>query len=160
MNNDEKNKLEELKKGNEHYVDNTDNLRKLKNSSLIKNDVSIILKHKHNNTLNVELVKDECSFLYNNYQSIFDKLVDNKPFDIKILFKFIKKLEDIENSVCNQDEASYEIGTLLKNMYIDPVINEKDDDKEWYPCQVLCENNSIPLEKISWSQYKEKKNIK
>ena len=30
MNNDEKNKLEELKKGNEHYVDNTDNLRKLK----------------------------------------------------------------------------------------------------------------------------------
>lgn len=160
MNNNEKNKLDELKKGNEQYVDNTDNLRKLKNSTLIKNDVAIILKHKHNNSLNIDSLKDECSFLYNNYQSIFDKLVDNKPFDIKILFQFIKKLEDIENSLCNQDEASYEIGTLLKNIYVDPVINQQDDDKEWYPCQVLCENNSIPLEKISWSQYKEKKNIK
>ncbi len=112
MNNNEKNKLDELKKGNEQYVDNTDNLRKLKNSTLIKNDVAIILKHKHNNTLNIDSLKDECSFLYNNYQSIFDKLVNCNDWDIKILFKFIKKLEDIENSVCNQDEASYEIGTL------------------------------------------------
>ena len=152
MNNNEKKKLDELKKGNEQYVDNTDNLRKLKNSTLIKNDVAIILKHKHNNTLNIDSLKDECSFLYNNYQSIFDKLVDCWSWDIKILFKFIKKLEDIENSVCNQDEASYEIGTLLKNIYIDPVINEENDDKEWVPCEVECVKE--PVEKISWSQYK------
>ena len=145
MNNNEKNKLDELKKGNKYYVDNTDNLRKLKNSTLIKNDVAIILKHKHNNTLNVDSLKDECSFLYNNYQSIFDKLVNSNDWDIKILFKFIKKLEDIENSLCNQDEASYEIGTLLKNIYVDSVINEQDDHTE-------CVNE--PIEKISWSQYK------
>ena len=150
MNNNEKNKLDELKKGNDQYVDNTDNIRKLKNSSLIKNDVAIILKHKHNwkttnKPLNIDSLKDQCSFLYNNYQSIFDKLVDCNDWDIKLLFKFIKKLEDIENAVCNQDEASYDIGTLLKNIYIDPVINEEDDDTK-------CVNE--PIEKISWSQYK------
>ena len=86
MNNNEKKKLHELKKGNEQYVDNTDNLRKLKNSTLIKNDVAIILKHRHNNTLNIDSLKDECSFLYNNYQSIFVKLVDCWSWDINILF--------------------------------------------------------------------------
>ena len=151
MNKNEKNKLDELKKGNEQYVDNTDNLRKLKNSTLIKNDVAIILKHRHNNTIKIDSLKDECSFLYNNYKSIFDKLVDCWSWDIKILFKFIKKLEDIENSVCNQDEASYEIGTLLKNIYIDPVINQEDDDTEWIPCQVECAKEPVD---ISWSQYK------
>ena len=45
MNNDERKKLQELKQNNENYVDNTNQLRKLKNSSLIKKDVSIILKH-------------------------------------------------------------------------------------------------------------------
>ena len=52
----------------------------------------LLFKHKHNNTLKLkELVKDECSFLYNNHlKSIFIKLVDNKSLDIKILFKFIK----------------------------------------------------------------------
>ena len=163
MNNNEKKKLDQLKKGNEQYFDNTDNLRKLKNSTLIKNDVSIILKHRqhrnyHNKPLNIDLLKDERSFLYNNYRSIFDKLVDCYDWDIKILFKFIKKLEDIENSVCNQDEASYEIGTLLKNIYIDPVINEENDDKEWIPCKVECVNE--PVENISWSQYKAANNIK
>ena len=158
MNNDEKNKLQELKKNNKDYIDNTNQLRKLKNSSLIKKDVAIILKHKHNNNIDIDSIKDECSFLYNNYQSIFDKLVDCNDWDIKILFKFIKKLEDIENSVCNQDEASYEIGTLLKNIYIDPVINKEDDDKEWIPCKVECVNE--PVENISWSQYKATNNIK
>ena len=154
MNNDERKKLQELKQNNENYVDNTNQLRKLKNSSLIKKDVSIILKHKHNNTLDIDSIKDECSFLYNNYQSIFDKLVDSNDWDIKILFKFIKKLEDIENSVCNQDEASYEIGTLLKNIYVDPSINKIDDDKEWNPCKVECVNK--PVENISWLEFKAK----
>ena len=154
MNNNEKKKLDELKKGNEQYVDNTDNLRKLKNSTLIKNDVAIILKHRHNNTLNIDSLKDECSFLYNNYQSIFDKLVDCWSWDIKILFKFIKKLEDIENSVCNQDEASYEIGTLLKNIYVDPSINQIDDNNTLIPSQVECVNK--PVENISWLEFKAK----
>ena len=35
MNKNEKNKLDELKKGNEQYVDNTDNLRKLKKRQMI-----------------------------------------------------------------------------------------------------------------------------
>ena len=69
MNNDERKKLQELKQNNENYVDNTNQLRKLKNSSLIKKDVSIILKHKHNNTLDIDSIKDECSFIY-NYQSM------------------------------------------------------------------------------------------
>lgn len=157
MNNNEIKRLEELKKNNENYLDNTNQIRKLKNSSIIKNDVAIILKHKHNNTLNIDSLKDECSFLYNNYKNIFDKLIDDKPFDIKILLKFIKKLEDIENSLCNQDEASYEIGTLLKNIYVDPVINKEDHDTS-VPSKVGCVNE--PVENISWSQYKANNNIK
>jgi hypothetical protein len=62
--------------------------------------------------------------------------------DFGILDKFLDCLESIENGSKDQHEASYEIGTLLKSMYIDPKIYEEPDRR-----------NGID---IDWNEYKNK----
>ena len=62
--------------------------------------------------------------------------------DIKILYKFLDVLETIENGTRDQHDASYEIGLLLKKIYID----KKIDDSP--------QNNFVtPNKNISWKEY-------
>ena len=55
-----------------------------------------------------------------------------KYLNISLLFKFISILEKIENGILNQHEASFQVGTILKNIYIDSnnKRNEKLDKKD------------------------------
>ena len=42
---------------------------------------------------------------------------------MKIMYKFLDALVSIENGSRNQHEASYEIGMLLKELYVDKKID-------------------------------------
>ena len=64
--------------------------------------------------------------MINNYNDIYTKLLENK-INYNILYKFLNELEKIENGELNQHEASYNIGKLLKEIYIDPEINNTSD---------------------------------
>ncbi len=48
---------------------------------------------------------------------------------IKILYRFLDELESIEKGNQDQHEASYKIGMLLKEMYVDKRIDQEKEEK-------------------------------
>lgn len=130
-------------------VDNTDMIRQLKHSSQITKNLNIIirLKKKHEEMetfdfkeLDNECLK-ECRFLFDNYTSIYNKLLRGQ-IDLVVFYKFLYYLKKIEDGELTFYQASFEIGTLLKNMYVDPIIEDKKIDK--------------PIKNITWNEYKNK----
>ena len=138
-------KLQEMIDAN-HTLNHTEEIRTLKHSNLIREDVIKIqnikkkLKTTHFKTLDNEAQK-ECFFLFKNYTLIYNKLLKN-DLDIKILYTFLDVLETIENGTRDQHEASYEIGLLLKKIYID----KKEDDTS-------ANSFIVPKNNISWKKY-------
>ena len=143
---------------NEYDVeDTTTQIRKLKHSKQIMENVIGIQKLK--NTY-ARIIKDDFNyfeeiaisrfnFLYTHYPEIFQRLIKDEV-DINILSKLIMLLSYIEKGKLDQHEASYQVGLLLKNMYIDPALQERDakeaeDNKNKY---------RNPEHKISWKDYK------
>jgi len=136
--------LNEMIKQNDS-VDNTELIRELRHSSLITKDINTILniKKKMNTTefnLNDKECLKHCRFLFDNYTNIYNKLIKGQV-DLKVLYKFLYYLKQIEEGELNQHEASFEIGTLLKKMYIDPIIEDKPPN----------ERKSLP---VNWNEYK------
>jgi len=136
--------LNEMIKQNDS-VDNTELIRELKHSSLITKDINTILNIKKKmNTTEFNLIDKEClkhcRFLFDNYTNIYNKLIKGQV-DLKVLYKFLYYLKQIEEGELNQHEASFEIGTLLKKMYIDPIIEDKPPN----------ERKSLP---VNWNEYK------
>ena len=113
MNDDARLKLHEMITEN-NVQDNTDKIKKLKHSDLIRKDVeillSIMLKLKTDDykTLDAACIQ-ECNFLFIHYTNIYNKLLKNQ-IDIEILYKFLDCLKSIEDGTKNQHEGSYEIG--------------------------------------------------
>ena len=142
MNDDARLKLHEMITEN-NVQDNTDKIKKLKHSDLIRKDVeillSIMLKLKTDDykTLDAACIQ-ECNFLFIHYTNIYNKLLKNQ-IDIEILYKFLDCLKSIEDGTKNQHEGSYEIGLLLKSIYIDPKIYDEPVSRE--------------CKKISWNEY-------
>ena len=76
--------------------DNTDNIRRLKHSVLMRDDVRKLdtLKNTHNDMKTnknddfIALCQNECKFLYVNYTDIFNKLV-NDELDLTIMTKLL-----------------------------------------------------------------------
>ena len=61
----------------------------------------------------------------------------------KVLY-YLKKIEDGELTFY---QASYEIGTLLKSMYVDPIVEDKEKEKE----------KGRNIKPISWDDFKKLK---
>jgi hypothetical protein len=87
----------------------------------------------------------ECRFLFDNYTSIYNKLLRGQ-IDLVVFYKFLYYLKKIEDGELTFYQASFEIGTLLKNMYVDPIIDEKKDK----PDKIV--------KNITWNEYKNKFN--
>jgi flagellar biosynthesis component FlhA len=106
-------------------VDNTSLIRQLKHSSLIWKDVTTIIRLKEGKEW--KDVETECiqqaDFLYTNYTMIFNRLLRDR-LDVSILYTFLEVLKEIEDGKLDQHEAAYQIGMLLKKMYIDPKLEE------------------------------------
>tara|TARA_Y100000389_G_C17367968_1_gene467385 strand:- start:393 stop:863 length:471 start_codon:yes stop_codon:yes gene_type:complete len=135
--------------------DNTEKIKELKHSFKIRNDVAIIqnikrkMKTRDFKTLDTE-ASNKCSFLYINYPNIYNKLLKGEV-DIKIMYTFLDELAKIENGTQNQHEASYNIGILLKSLYIDKQIGI--DSKE---TKGKKDKNGKKVNNLSYAKYKEK----
>lgn len=131
-----------------HTINHTAEIRQLKHSKLIRNDVVKIqnmkrkLKTTHYKTLDHALQTD-CFFLFQHYTLIYNKLLKN-DLDIKILYTFLDVLETIENGTRDQHEASYEIGLLLKKLYVDKKLEDST------------KNNFREPKNITWKDYYDK----
>jgi hypothetical protein len=144
MNREQKELLRRMEKEN-NTIDNTDKIRKLKHSDKIRLDVYTMqtmkksVKSEEEKHM-VEWYKKNCSFLYENYKGIFDRLLSNE-IDIPLLFTFLDCLKRVEDGELHQQEASFEIGKILKQLYIDPKLEE--EKKEYNKGK-----------SISWSDFK------
>jgi len=141
-------------------VDNTASIRSVKHSIPMRNDVRKMdtLKNTHvEMRLNspdefVSLCQTECSFLYNNYTDIFNKML-NDELDLTIMTKLLTVLKLIEDGKTDQHEGSVMVGRLLKELYIDSATKRLDNlDKT--------NGNSVTVEEgkpISWREFKNTK---
>ena len=160
MNSQQKILLKQMIQEN-NLEDQTDNIRQLKHSPLIKQDIVNfnLLKQKHLDLYENKpeefntLCQQECNFLFSNYTDIYHK-IRKGTLDLNMFSYFLKVLEQIEKGELDEHNASFKIGTLLKEIYIDSAIKEGD---------LLEEQNKQPEKNkginITWKQYKVQNNI-
>ncbi len=128
MNDKERLQLQQMISAN-NVVDQTQLIRDLKHSQILRDDINklIMLKAKYIDDmekLQLEAM-NECFFLYSYYTDIFNK-VKKDEIDLAILFQFIDVLKKIELGELDQHEASFEVGTLLKKIYIDSALKKAE----------------------------------
>src|SRR6056300_1326416 len=123
---------------------NTHLIRNLKHSKLILADVDELLKLKKQNP---RLAKSN--------PDVFDK-VKKDEIDLNILVRLLNVLHSIEEGQVDQHEGSFEVGKLLKQIYIDSALKKADKLDEKYSDKKG--ERKKPEEKISWKQFKEKNN--
>lgn len=162
MDNIDRIQLDKLIKAN-NVEDVTEEIRNKKHSDLIRRDVvkMVDLKKKYsrlNNSLDSILIKN-CNFLFTNYTDIYNKIYKDE-IDLNILGKFLDILKKIEDGKLNQHEGAYEVGTILKELYIDSALKKsKKYDKKHKKKQTSNKNSqqtSLSSPKnITWKQYKE-----
>jgi hypothetical protein len=156
MNPAERLKLQDMVKDN-NTVETTDLIRSVKHSKQIRDNVNTLLNLRIKNEEIAKNKPDEfddlciynCGFLFNHYTDIYNK-VKKDEVDMNILDKFLDVLEKIENELIDQHEGSFEIGKLLKELYIDSALRKADKlDK-----QNEDEPDKRESKVISWSEWK------
>lgn len=137
--------------------DYTKDIRMKKHSQLIKNDVLELLDikkyHDYYQKNFDEIAIPKCNFLFTNYTDIYNK-VKKEEINIDTLFELLDILKKIEDKKIDQHEGSYEVGKLLKKIYVDTAIMKADK------LDIINKNVESLTHKpknVSWAQYK--KNI-
>ena len=138
--------------------DQTGLIRDLKHSVILKENIARVLELKKlygsdQEKLNMECMH-ECSFLFNYYTDIYNKIRKDE-IDLKILYRFLDVLKDIEEGTVDQHEGSFIIGTLLKELYVDSALKKADKLNKEHETGIA-EPVAEPIQ-ISWAQYKMKK---
>lgn len=135
--------------------DNTDLIRQLKHSHILREDVNnlIMLKAKYLDEperLHLEGMAS-CNFLFTYYTDIYNK-IRKEEIDLKILFNALDVLRDIEDGKLDMHNGAYEFGLLLKKIYVDSALKKAE--------KLNAENSDTeqvykgPQVDISWSQFK------
>lgn len=135
--------------------DNTTTIRQLKHSHKLREDVNnlIMLKVQYQNdpdTLHLEGMT-ECSFLFTYYTDIYNKIRKDE-IDLKILFQFLDVLGKIEAGQMDQHEGSFEVGMLLKKIYVDSALRKAE--KLNVETDKMESEYKGPQVEISWKQFK------
>tara|TARA_B100001142_G_C14299965_1_gene642401 strand:+ start:175 stop:672 length:498 start_codon:yes stop_codon:yes gene_type:complete len=143
---------------NENDVkDCTGEIREKKHSVPIRKDIDRMYEllgiHRAINSTNPDKMKKilikECNFLFTNYTDIFNR-IQKDELDKNILYQFIDILSKIEGGDIDQHTASYQVGSILKKLYIDSALRKSE--------KINRENDSNKNIKkaktISWNEYK------
>jgi hypothetical protein len=152
MNQQDKLLLQEMIQAN-NVEDQTQNIRNLKHSSLLRRDVEKLLKimkeTSNPSEIHIEAMI-ECNFMFTYYTDIYNK-VRKSEIDLNIFYQFLNVLSKIENGEIDQHEGSFEVGTLLKKIYIDSALKraEKLDQSE----KEVTKEKKEP-KNIHWKNYK------
>jgi hypothetical protein len=155
MNDAQRLKLQQMISTN-NVEDQTQLIRNLKHSEILRSNINnlIELKNKYGNDVNSEYFTNEAmlesNFLFTYYTDIYNKIKKDE-IDLQLLYKFLNILKSIEDGEKDQHEASYDVGTILKEIYIDSALkkaeklDENNENKEEY---------RGPDINLSWNQFK------
>lgn len=157
MNDDQRLHLQNMISAN-NVVDQTELIRELKHSIILREEIDklVLIREKYSGDQDSIVLEamTECSFLFTYYTDIYNKIRKDE-IDLNILNKFLDVLKDIEDGNLDQHEASFKVGTLLKEIYIDSALrkaeklNAENEDKE--------PEYKGPQLEISWKEFKEMK---
>lgn len=157
MNENERKRLQHLMDHNkDQYEDNTEGIRSSKHSTLIAIDIQKMTKLKKekadlDNEAILSLCKKKCSFLYNSYMGIFNKVFKDE-LDLGLMSETLLYLKKIEDGEINQQEGSVMMGKLLHKIYVSDKTGNKikeTQDENTEDLITLNEGNQI-----SWKEYK------
>ena len=164
MNDQEKIQLQKMIQAND-TEDHTEVIRRVKHSTSITQDVMTMLKlkkeyarlAKSNPTQFDAICVSRCNFIFTYYTDIYNRLKRDE-IDIQMLFQLISVLKAIEDGKLDQHEGSFEVGKILKKIYIDSALKRSEhldaeqaakDKREKKPAKPQAE-------KIGWAEYKAK----
>ena len=144
--------------------DCTQEIRNKKHSSKIRDDVTrmIELKKKYerlsksNPSQFDSMLVSQCSFLFNNYTDIFNKIKKDE-ISLKILWDFLNVLQRIEEGELDQHAGAYEVGTLLKQLYIDSALKREEKIDARTGKKTAKKPKSV--KKMTWKEYKASQEI-
>jgi hypothetical protein len=158
-------KLNEMIKEN-NVTDQTDLIRKLKHSAIIRAETKRLLEILESTPAATfaelrDLSMMECNFMFSYYTDIYNRLL-KKELDVELLYKFLDILEKVENGECDQHEASFKVGSILKEIYVDSALKKADKlEKENEAREKEKEAERVPAVepmKLSWLSYKRQTN--
>lgn len=150
MNSQEKLLLQEMIQAN-NVEDQTLSIRNLKHSCLIKTDVlkllEIMKETSDPSEIHIEAMM-ECNFLFTYYTDIYNR-IRKSEIDIELFYQFLDILSKIEDGEIDQHEGSFEVGTILKKIYVDSALKRSEKLDELYkkPCE-------IEKKDIHWKSFK------
>ena len=160
MNDEEKLLLKRMIDANQ-TVDNTEKIRTLKHSEIIRTCVQniLLLKKKYSRLekSNFKQFKMMCvkkaEFLHDNYNDLYNKVLNNE-MNMDTLNQFLDILSKIENGELTQHEGSYKVGQILKKLYVDSALMKENKEKtKKNGKHKKTVPNTMP-KKISWNDYK------
>ena len=135
--------------------DQTDLIRNLKHSQVLRNEINNMIMIKAKYRGDDEKIAQECmnesNFLFTYYTEIFNK-VKKDEIDINMLYKFLDILKKIEDGQLDQHEGSFQVGTILKEIYVDSALKKAEK------LDAANETEKVETKKanvnISWKQFK------
>lgn len=136
---------------NYNTEETTGKIRNLKHSKKIHECLINILEakkkypriFKDNRAQFEEIVLKKNNFLFTNYPEIYQRLLDGE-INLRIMEQFLVMLSRIEQGELDQHEASYKIGKLLKELYIDTKLSKATPSVPY----------KKPKHNIDWKTYK------
>ena len=156
--------LQSMIKANE-TEDVTEQIRKNKQSNLIRNDIKqlLFLKQKYarlaksNPNEFDKMCVTQCQFLFNNYTDIFNK-IKTDTLNLTIMDKFLNILKRIEDGELDQHEGSYLVGQHLKELYIDSAMRNQQKMEANERKKKVQKKPTIPEKNISYKDFKKMQN--
>jgi len=162
MDNTERIHLQKMINAN-NVEDCTTEIRQKKHSMKIKEDVSRLLhlKSKYSRLSQSnpnqfdQMCVSQCNFIFTNYTDIYNKIKKDE-LNLSILDKLLTILKNIEDEKLDQHTGAFEVGKILKEMYIDSAIVKADRiDKLTGTKMGPAKPNKV--KDISWKDFKEMK---
>jgi len=158
MNKLERLDLQKMIKAND-VVDCTEDIRDKKHSKKIRDDVTkmIELKKKYmrlsksNPDQFDTMCVSQCNFLFMNYTDIYNK-VKKEEIKLATLWQLLDVLKRIEDGIIDQHTGAFEVGKLLKSIYIDGALMKAEKIDKSTGKKVPSKPNVV--KKTSWKQYK------
>ena len=136
---------------NNDYQDNTEYIRRCKNSQKLRKDTNHLkyLKSIHQETQEElrEKAQHECPHLFMHHTDLLNRMVKDE-LDLPMFDKILDALESIENGNETQNSASTNIGQMLADLYVNSALKQKQYSETQNLKTSLVKN-------LTWKEYKQ-----
>lgn len=141
----------------EDIVHSTERIRELKHSSKIRGDLERLMALRREHTRATpevfrRMALARCPFMHEHYCDVLFKLIKNEV-DVNLIMRFVDLLAAIETGQLNQHEASFQVGTILKKIYIDSVLKRDELREQEEAAKRRNKKNKCCVKKMDYAKW-------